>query len=129
MPCNLYTPQEDKIFHQHYPTSPRNTIEKLLPRRTWKSIQSRAERLGIKRHRLNDWSKEELEKLKKLYPTEPRKEILKQIKRSWRGILNKAYYLGLRRIISDPIRQKLNMEKNQYMRIKEMNKFEEVKIY
>jgi len=137
IPRNLYTEKDDKIIRQHYPHSTRNTIEKLLPKHTWASIRERAYKLKVKRKSFPNkpWGKEKEELLRQLYPTYPRQEIQEKIGKSWNAIIKKAHFMKIRRTISDSMgnattisRQKLNMEKNQYMRIKELNKFEEVKI-
>ena len=45
----LWTKEELAIVREHYPTMPQDELQKLLPRRSWRGIMTRAYLLGISR--------------------------------------------------------------------------------
>ena len=47
MKCKLWTPEENSIVKEHYPTMKNEELMKQLPNRTWKAIRLKALRLGI----------------------------------------------------------------------------------
>lgn len=49
---NAYSLNEIEILAQHYPTSEREKLLQLLPRRSWGSIKMKASNLGIKKQRV-----------------------------------------------------------------------------
>ena len=49
-----WTNSEDKVLKTHFPSSPKDTIYKLLPNRSWAGIQKRArDSLGLRRNPQN----------------------------------------------------------------------------
>jgi len=45
----FWTPEEDQLIVELYPSAPKEAILKAIPRHTWSAIQARANQLGIRR--------------------------------------------------------------------------------
>jgi len=104
-----WTPKEDLILTNTYENNTKETILKTLSK-DWASICRRARRINLHRNeavisldkkkrgpRKDRWTPEDDSFLKKIYPNSTKKEILLQIARSWRAIINRARYLNLNR--------------------------------
>jgi predicted DNA-binding protein YlxM (UPF0122 family) len=91
-----FTPEEDAIIRELYPTGTEEEILAKLPGRTWKSIASRASRLGVKRH--DHWTSEEDAILTENYSTVSDEELLNLLPgRSLHSIRSRANKLGLKK--------------------------------
>lgn len=110
----MWTDEEVDILKKHYPTADTETLLELLPRFTIEKIRTKASRLGIKRQRVDRrrtgikmtrWTKEESERLKKVYSHSTNEELLEMFPRfTLRQIRNKARSLNLKKL--DDIKQK-----------------------
>lgn len=47
--AKLWQPEENNALRKHFINSPKETIQKLLPKRSWSATMAQAERLGLKR--------------------------------------------------------------------------------
>ena len=97
---NIWNDVEIEILRQQYPNTPKDEITKVLSRRNWESIKTKAKELKIKRNFVetkNMWSKEELLILEKMYQNSEKDEILKKINRSWETIQCRACSMRLKR--------------------------------
>ena len=55
-----WSAEEVEILKKYYTWAPRDTILKLLPRKTWKQIRKKAELLGLKRSRIPQENREKI---------------------------------------------------------------------
>ncbi|WP_018130508.1 hypothetical protein [Effusibacillus pohliae] len=91
-----FSAEEDEIIRKYYPTGTENEIMSLLPGRTWTSIVSRANRLGVKRR--DEWTPEEEVILVEHYSSLSYEELQKLLPgRSIQGIRTRANRLRLKR--------------------------------
>ena len=88
-----WTKEEDEIIKNIYENESRDKILRELPRRNWVGIQARASKIGVRR--LNYFSNNEIDFIKKNYENMKNKEIGKKLNRSSGSILSKAMELGL----------------------------------
>ena len=105
---HLWTEEEDNIIRENYLEMSYTQLGKLLGK-PWYTVKSRARRLGLKKPRgwargkgvytrLKSWTGEEIELLKKLYPTQPINVLAELLSRhSKSAIQHKASDLGLRK--------------------------------
>lgn len=92
---SLWTDAEREIIRSLAPDY--DSIAKLLPNRSRKSIRHQASRLGFAR-RMHLWTGAELAKLRKLYPTARKEVICAEFPHSpWGNIAQVANYHGFRR--------------------------------
>ena len=88
-----WTSLEDKILKDNYSSIPHSELQKLLPGRSLDSIRGRAKVFGL--HKLNMWTEEEEELLKRHYP-EVGSDIYKLIPRHTKeSCVDKANRMGL----------------------------------
>ena len=91
----LWTPEEDKIVCTLYPDY--KALKKALKRRSYRSLTGRARSLGIAKKR-HVWTGAELAKLRKVFPSAPREEIIALLPGiRWPQVYARARYAGLRR--------------------------------
>lgn len=93
----LWTEEEINILKRMFPNSKRGDIESKIDR-TWKAIEVKAEKLGIKRNTKNFWNEEEKELFKVLYPIMSNKELSNRFNRTVGGIVQQAVRLGITKI-------------------------------
>ena len=90
---SIWTDEEIKILKQYYEIDI-NKVQDLLPNRSYKSICTKAQRIGIKNREF--WSDEEMEKLSELYPNYPIDDILSYFpNRSKYSIIHEAGKLNI----------------------------------
>ncbi len=92
-----WTNEEIEILIEYWRKLPPGKREKklieLLPKRSWRNIQSKAARLGIAKKK-PFWTEKEDEILIEIWNEKPKKEILKLLpNRSWRSINHRARFL------------------------------------
>ena len=93
-----WTQKETKLLQQHYSTTPKEEILKLLPERTWKAIHAKAYNEGLHREKPFTYNEEETEIVKALWECGSKEEIMKLLPgRSWDSITAKTVRLGIRR--------------------------------
>jgi hypothetical protein len=102
-----WTDEEDEILKTHYPVTPKDELSSLLSNHTWNAIKVRAHgTFGLKRNKaqfardrgLSPWSQNEVEALKKFYPTNYTDEIAQALpSRTWSAIETRAMELGIHR--------------------------------
>ena len=91
----LWTPDEDRKVAEWYPDYA--LLRRLLPHRTFRSLQARARTLHVvkPRHR---WTAKEISLLRKMYPDASREEILAFFPgMNWKQVAARARYAGYRR--------------------------------
>ena len=90
---SIWTDEEIKILKQYYEIDI-SKVQDLLPNRSYKSICTKAQRIGIKNREF--WSDEEMKKLSELYPNYPIDDILKYFpNRSKYSIIHEAGKLNI----------------------------------
>ncbi|QQE80445.1 hypothetical protein [Alicyclobacillus sp. SO9] len=93
---DVWTVAEEEILRDNYATTSDDQLLGLLPGRSLDSIRTRAHRHGLKK---NGWTAEEDDRLRRLYPAEPRSVIEAAFaNRSWMAIVSRASRLGIKRI-------------------------------
>ncbi len=106
-----WTPEEEAILRELYPTASQDEIMAALPGRGWSSIQGRAYVLKVKRIEkpapgpttCKPWSAEDIAKLREVYPEVERSVIMECFPdRTWVGVQLQARKLDLRRIRKEP---------------------------
>lgn len=91
----IWTTEEINILKNNYGKISNDEIQSLLPNRTYKSITTKAKRLGLKTREC--WTFDEIEVLKKYYSTMSMDDICNLIpNRSRNAIIMKAQSLNLR---------------------------------
>lgn len=110
-PQKLWTQEEVKILKEKYETATRQELLEIFEGRTWQSIRSKAQSIGLKRsddasrlskslghrYRKDAWTDEEIDILKQLYPTGGSKAVNEKLPhRNRKAIVIKANELGLR---------------------------------
>ncbi|QRY46134.1 hypothetical protein JVX93_04420 [Mycolicibacterium boenickei] len=105
---SLFGAEEDAFIRAHYPTAEKERIIAELGR-TWKSIQARASRLGVKRtqygavdRRRRSFTANDDAFLVEHYATSPSDHICQQLEREWSNIQHRARKLGLSRARTAP---------------------------
>lgn len=95
---NRWTKEELDILEKYYPSGDIDKIQELLPNRTYKSITTKAKRLGLRSREY--WSEEEDILLKKLYDNTKIDDILKYFpNRTRNSIILHANNIGLRNVV------------------------------
>lgn len=107
--ASRWTKEEDSLLATIYQSSLKRDITSKI-RKPWEAIYRRAYKLGLKRDqnlieqdklirgaRKDQWTSEEDNLLKQVYPNSTKKEILKKIDRSWKAIYQQAESLKLKR--------------------------------
>lgn len=99
--------EEDEILKEHYSNSLKEGLLELLPKHSWDAIKVRANHnFGLRRNKevvtrakgLNPWTEEEIEILKKVYPTRYTEEIMKALpNHTWSSIETQAMDLKIHR--------------------------------
>lgn len=97
-----WTPEEDKILKEHYPTVAWDDLLAMLPGRTRTATRWRARVLGLRRKHLrkgtHGWSPEEVAVLTEKYPNCALREIEAALPtKSRQAIYSKAFSLRLRK--------------------------------
>lgn len=113
-----WSEEEDQLLREMYPSKSKTEILKNLPKRKWRYIRNRADKLGLVRdsslvysERASSWSSEEVAYLRNNYANAPKEEILSHIKnKSWGSIKAVASRHKLVRdcdsILKDKVRNK-----------------------
>lgn len=96
-----YTTEDEEFIRKHYPEMPLDMMSKKLGRNI-RAIVLKAGCLGISRNKIlsikeRNWSKEEEDTLRRMYPTYPIDSIRRVIKRTEYSITWKASQLRLKR--------------------------------
>lgn len=91
---NHWTEDEIEILKEFYPSSTKEELLDLLPKRSYEKIKYMANRLKL--HKDVNWGQDEIEILQKFYPTEGPKIVSRLPKRTKACIIVKASNLGIK---------------------------------
>lgn len=94
---NVWDKEEIELLKKYYPTTSKDEILKLLPKRSWSAITHKV--LKFKIRKIPAWTETEETILKENYSTKTRKELsLSLPQRNWSAIMHRAFRLKLKRI-------------------------------